>query len=99
MVYFQWMAMLPLSIPSVRWLKNMTHWLWLMNVILRELSEKQVGVLQSFIISEGKLTIITGTLGKAFGGAIVALQRVVAKSLNCCVNGRDPTCFQIHFLR
>ena len=47
----------------------------------------------------GKVEIITGTLGKAFGGAIGGFTTGKKKSLTCCVSVRARICFPTRFRR
>lgn len=56
------------------------------------------GVTELFNL-RGKIEIITGTLGKAFGGAIGGFTTGKKRLSTCCVNAPAPTCSPTPFLR
>lgn len=56
------------------------------------------GVPEHFGVMD-QVDIVTGTLGKALGGAMGGIQLVKKKSSKCCVKDRDLIYFPIRFLR
>ncbi len=56
------------------------------------------GVTELFNI-RGEVDIITGTLGKAFGGAIGGFTTGKRRLSKSCANAQGLTCFPIHYHR
>ena len=72
------------------WPRSTTPWSWSTSATRQVLGKTGRGITELYNL-RGQVDILTGTLGKAFGGAVGGFTTAVPRSSTCCASARVPT--------